>query len=157
MAYNFYISMEGVKQGRFKGELTDPLHKDKMGGVEFGYGITVHNDPVSGQASGKRQHKPIVIVKEWGAATPQILTALATNEVLKSVSLEFVRALPGGAEEVFQTIKLTGATVIDMQQYTSRQPSNIDAKELDRVEFAFHKIEITNKDGNTTFTDDWLT
>jgi len=26
----------------------------------------------SGQASGKRMHKPITIIKEWGAATPQL-------------------------------------------------------------------------------------
>jgi len=32
-----------------------------------------HGDAASGQATGKRQHKPITITKEWGAATPQIM------------------------------------------------------------------------------------
>jgi hypothetical protein len=32
-----------------------------------------HGDAASGQATGKRQHKPITFTKEWGAATPQIM------------------------------------------------------------------------------------
>jgi hypothetical protein len=30
-------------------------------------------DAASGMATGKRQHKPITVVKEWGAASPQLL------------------------------------------------------------------------------------
>ena len=31
-----------------------------------------HRDVATGQASGKRQHKPISVVKEWGAASPML-------------------------------------------------------------------------------------
>jgi hypothetical protein len=34
--------------------------------------IYAPRDSASGQASGKRMHKPFTIVKEWGAATPQL-------------------------------------------------------------------------------------
>ena len=30
-------------------------------------------DSASGQATGKRQHKPITITKEWDAASPQLM------------------------------------------------------------------------------------
>lgn len=36
------------------------------------YRVTGPRDMASGQASGKRMHKPFTIVKEWGAASPQL-------------------------------------------------------------------------------------
>ena len=37
----------------------------------------------SGQASGKRMHKPVTIVKEWGAATPQLMAMKPSYDVKK--------------------------------------------------------------------------
>jgi len=48
-------------------------------------------DPASGLPTGKRQHKPISFLKEWGAATPQLFQALVTNENLKTVKFEFLQ------------------------------------------------------------------
>ncbi len=36
------------------------------------YSIKSPRDAASGQASGKRTHKPVTFVKEWGATTPQL-------------------------------------------------------------------------------------
>ncbi len=38
-------------------------------------------DAASGQASGKRQHKPVEFVKEWGAATPQLRAIKPTYDI----------------------------------------------------------------------------
>jgi type VI secretion system secreted protein Hcp len=148
----FYFSIVGSKQGQFKGEVGGTQHKNQMRGVGFNYGITVPRDPTTGQPSGKRRHEPVQIIKEWGAASPQILTALVTNESLKTVLLEFVRESPKGIERVFHTIKLTNATVADVQQYVQAPESTM---ELERVSFTFQKIEIENKDGDTIFSDSW--
>ncbi|MEO7411200.1 MAG: hypothetical protein ABIU10_07765 [Sphingomicrobium sp.] len=40
-------------------------------------------DAASGQASGKRQHKPLTIIKEWGAAPPQLAAIKPTYDVKK--------------------------------------------------------------------------
>lgn len=40
-------------------------------------------DTATGQASGKRTHKPVTFVKEWGAATPQLRELKATYDVKK--------------------------------------------------------------------------
>ena len=47
------------------------------------YTITSPRDASSGQASGKRMHKPITVVKEWGAATPQLMAMKPTYDVKK--------------------------------------------------------------------------
>ena len=47
------------------------------------YRVTGPRDAASGQASGKRMHKPFTIVKEWGPATPQLLAMKATYDIKK--------------------------------------------------------------------------
>jgi Type VI secretion system effector, Hcp len=48
------------------------------------YQVTSPRDSASGQASGKRMHKPMTIVKEWGPATPQLM-AMKTGYDIKKV------------------------------------------------------------------------
>ena len=101
MANAFYVSIEGEAQGKFKGEAAfSKFGAGKITGVSFFMETVSPRDVATGQASGKRQHKPIRFTKEWGAASPQIYQALVTNEVLKSVLFEFVRTDSKGAEEV---------------------------------------------------------
>lgn len=47
------------------------------------YTISSPRDVSSGQASGKRMHKPITVVKEWGPATPQLMAMKPTYDVKK--------------------------------------------------------------------------
>jgi hypothetical protein len=47
------------------------------------YQVKSPRDSASGQASGKRMHKPMTIVKEWGAATPQLMAIKPTYDVKK--------------------------------------------------------------------------
>lgn len=47
------------------------------------YQVVSPRDAASGQASGKRMHKPFTIVKEWGAATPQLMAMKASYDVKK--------------------------------------------------------------------------
>ena len=67
----------------------------------------------AGSASVQKRpsDSPVMITTEWGAATPQIFQALAANEVLKTVLIEFVRTGPTGVQELYHTIRLSKATV----------------------------------------------
>jgi type VI secretion system secreted protein Hcp len=170
MAYEFYISIEGQKQGKFKGESgrrapsgegTDNgrgLGRDKIAGVRFVSEASSPRDVATGQASGKRTHKPILITKEWGAASPQLFQALVTNENLKSVLFEFVKTNAQGEEEIYHTIKLTNAAVSNIKSYldlTDTTGDPYDAHELEDVSFVFQKIEMENKEGKTQAVDSW--
>src|SRR5579872_4319813 len=44
----------------------------------FSMGVTAPRDSASGQASGKRQHKPIVVVKDVDTSSSQMFGALAS-------------------------------------------------------------------------------
>ncbi|WP_309602396.1 hypothetical protein [Sphingomonas sp.] len=45
------------------------------------YQVKGPRDAASGLASGKRQHKPVTFVKEWGPATPQLSAVKPTYDV----------------------------------------------------------------------------
>jgi len=165
MALQAWIALKGAKQGQFKGETTLAARHDKWIPVfAFTMGVASPRDPASGQATGKRQYQPLTIVKAWGPASPQGLTACATNEVLTEVDLEFTRPTPTGQEVVYQTVKLTQATFVQIARFTGRPDGSEDTPtsghggpgnmmELERWAFSFRQIEVRDNDGNTSFVD----
>ena len=156
MAYEFYVLIEGTKQGKFKGESTRDGKGDRIPAIGFSYEVISPRDVATGLVSGKRQHGPVTFVKEWGAASPQLFQALTTNEVLKSVLFEFVGTNANGEEEIEDTIKLTNATVSRLRRHVDVQPTGGgEERALDEVALVFSKIELTNMTGKTTAMDDW--
>jgi type VI secretion system secreted protein Hcp len=151
------MAIRGQKQGQFKGQSLRAGEEKWIPCSQFLLSLTSPRDVATGQPSGKRQYSPVVVTKEWGAASPQILQAAATNEVLVSVELEFWKTDPQGKQYAFQTVTLTNALVAAAKQYIGfpdpGEPPNPHA--LEDVTFTFQKIEVVNNDGKTTFTDDW--
>jgi type VI secretion system secreted protein Hcp len=149
---DIFIAVEGTKQGKFKGESAVMAFKDQSRVLKFSYGVVSPRDVSTGQARGKRQHKPIVITKEPGAASPQFFTALVTNEVLKPVVIQFLRVnVNTGVNEVQQIITLTNPSISDFRQYVGD-----DGRWLEDVAFAFQQIQMENKPGKTMAVDSWV-
>ena len=151
MAYEFYVTVEGSKQGKLKGESPRERHGDKLPGLAFHYSVASPRDSGSGMATGKRTHQPVSFVKAWGAASPQLFQAMTTNESMKSVLFEFVRTNNDGEEYIFHKIRLSNARVTEIEQYV--EPG--DGDPLEKISFAFQRIELENVDGKTMATDDW--
>jgi hypothetical protein len=65
------------------GRADDPNHKLNCAGVlqTVANYMVSPRPPATGQASGKRMHKPVTFVKEWGAATPQLSQVKPTYDV----------------------------------------------------------------------------
>lgn len=149
-----YASVEGAKQGTFKSD--GAAHDLGLEGVAFSYRC---EQPLAttGQASGKRRHAPVVFTRASGAATPQFLGALYTNENLKRVHFSFV-AGAGHSEVVVQTITLTNAKVVRVEHRLAIDPSDapIGGALLDEVSFSFQKIEVVNVPAKTQTEDDWV-
>jgi type VI secretion system secreted protein Hcp len=145
MAGNFFISIKGNKQGQFKAETGKNSTEIPIYG--FSYGVTSPRDPATGQSTGKRQHKPITIYKEWGVCSVQMFQALVTNEVLE----------PDGKEATYMEIRLTNAAI----SATQVDPQRLDDApvwtdhEIEQVSLTFEKIEIENFLSKSTAADDW--
>ncbi len=115
MGRQFLMTMTGQKQGSIKGS-----NKGKQGDLDFSkgmechgfdYGVITQIDPGSSGSTGKRMHKPITIIKELDAASPLLLQAAATNEVLTSVTFQFPPTGPDGKPFTVSKIELANATI----------------------------------------------
>ncbi len=164
MAYEFYVSIEGTKQGKLKGESLRDAHKNKITGLSYSHEIQSPRDVATGLASGKRQHGPIAFTKEWGPASPQLFQALVSNEILKSVKFEFIHTTPEGIEEVYYTIELEHGTVSGIKSATgigqdssgsSRHGEAYDTHELEVIALTYKKITVSHLPGKTSASDDW--
>ncbi len=153
MTLAIYLTVEGNKQSKFKGDGSPAKQADKIAVLSLEYSVQAPRDLTSGITSGKRMHKPVVVVKEWSAATPQFFQALVSNETLKSVLIEFVRPA-GGKEEPFFTIRLTDATVSEVRYYTEDTAPG-GAQERETVSFTFREIVIEHVPTHTDGTDSW--
>jgi len=160
MAVKIYATVIGAKQGTFKPEGTQGgLGKGKIPGVDFAYGVEAPHDAATGAATGKRQHQPVIFTKEWGASSPQFYQAAFTNEVLTSVTFEFSLVGADGKEVIDHSIKLTNATISEVEQSVQNGQAGgpvVDSRDLQAISFYFQKIDITSISGGTEAVDDWL-
>jgi len=158
MPTQIFATVTGAKQGAFKGESTQKGFEKKIPGVGLTFGVLIPNDVATGQASGKRQHQPIVFTKEWGASSPQFFVAAYTNEVLTTVLFEVYKTAPNGVQQVDHTVTLTNATLNAVQDSLFVGQAGgplLDSRDLQQISFTFQKIEIASVPGGTTAVDDW--
>lgn len=137
--------------------------------LSFSYQVTSPRDPATGLPTGKRQHQPLVITKTLDATSPQISNALANNETLTKVTLEFMttpNAAQGagaaaGKEMPYYKITLTNATISDIHQHMDQTnpgaagSSPVPSEPMEDVSFTFEQMTVTSAVGQTTTTDDW--
>jgi type VI secretion system Hcp family effector len=114
------------------------------------------SDLRAGHPDGRTQFKPLVITKEWGASSPQILTALVTNELLPAVQLTFSSTTSVGERVVDHVITLTNATIADAHHHpvAGLKDSSTDKFQLEDVSFTYQKIQVEDKIGKTLFSAD---
>lgn len=155
MAFQKYLSIKGTKQGQFKGE-KNPLRNAKWIEIlEFSYPVQAPRDANSGQASGKRQHSPITVTKEWGAASPQLLNACTTNEVLTEVVIQVAdNSKPGSHETVVDTITLTNAVIVARRPHVGHAAHG--GRNLTEFDITFQKIEMAAVASKSSAKDSWV-
>jgi type VI secretion system secreted protein Hcp len=148
----FYVQIEGTRQGQFANESPRNNHTPRVVGLNFDYTVKVPRDATTGLTSGRRQHGPVVVTKEWGAASPQLFQALVSNEALKTVVFEFYQTNQNGEEELATTVKLTNAMVSEIHKHSPTTPNR---SQLEDVSFTFAGIEIQSLPGKTMAADSW--
>jgi type VI secretion system secreted protein Hcp len=168
-ADNIYVSVKGTKQGQFKGDALHQNLPDKMVARKFFYEVTSPRDAATGMVIARRQHKPVVITKEWGASSPQLFQALVGSEPLTEVRIDFVGTDPkSGQEMLTHRIRLTNAAVANIVHTTdepgpagaagtAKQATGIGQPHLEVISFTFQRIEMEDLIGKTIAVDDMRT
>ena len=151
-ADDIYMSATS-KRGAYTGDSAKMTGKIDV--TKFSYEVVSPRDPASGQATGKRQHRPVRIVKPVNASSPQFFRAITTNELLNSVVIDFVGTGPKGPQLNY-SVRLTNAFVTDFEQTTETDAAGV-AHVVEAVEFTFQAIEVFHGPSQTVVQDTWTT
>lgn len=158
MASNAYLRLKGVKQGEIKGSVTLTGREGTILVVAAEHEISSPTDAASGLPTGKVQHKPFILVKEVDRASPQIMNALLTNELMTTFKLEFWRASGTlNVEKLFYTVSLTNARfgAIKLEKLNTAYPENDSIRERERVAIYYDTITWTSADAGTSAMGSW--
>jgi type VI secretion system secreted protein Hcp len=143
------MKVTGHNTGVFKGDSPQKNRADQIVVLGYQFEVDSPRDASSGQATGKRQYKPIVVTHELDGASPQFVKAAAINELLSSVVIDFFRVDKTGKEVNFYRVTLTNGGVASVKQYSS------GATVLEDDSLAFQTITQEDLIAKTTFTDNW--
>ena len=112
----------------------------------------------SGNATGRRQYKPLVIRKRIDKSTPLIAKALCKNETIDAV-FKFFRPNPAGdgTTEQFYTIEIKKGRIASLKQVSpdSFVPAMSNVPEVEEVGFVFHTIKWAYTNGGAEHEDTW--
>lgn len=159
MALNAYLSIVAQKQGPIQGSVTQKGRENKILVFSAIHEIVCPRDPASGLPTGKRTHKPFMILKELDRATPLLFSILANNENIASIELQFWQPSPTGVERQHFTVRLTNANIssIHFKMPNNRSTRLARLTEYEEVCFTYQRIEWTWNDGRLVTDDDWET
>jgi type VI secretion system secreted protein Hcp len=159
------MTVVGVTQGNISeraftadsvGNTYQEGHEDEIYVLAVDSEVTIPTDPQSGQPRGQRSHKPFVVTKMFDKASPLLWQALCNGETLQ-ISIDFYRTSTKGGQELYFTIKLTDAIVVDMKGYfkNPQLPENAHLGQLEDVSFVYRAIQWTHTVAGTSGQDDW--
>ena len=157
-AFDAYVRITGTKQGQFKG--AGRSKTNNLPAVHVVQPIVSPRDPQSGLSTGKRNHKPMVMVFE-SADVVELQKALVTHEELSSVVISMVVPAGNGKVRHTKTITLTNASVVSLKQQGGHSAGGgggagkVSMEELVEVAFQFQKITYGMGDASVRSADDW--
>lgn len=121
-----FMTVEGNK-GKFLGSTEEEgKQKDYIEITGYEYDILSQNYP--GQASGRRQNKPVTVTKLIDKSTPQFFEALTTNEELKEITIQFFSEYP--TTEAHYSITLKNCTIGEIKQELFTERVSISFTEI---------------------------
>jgi type VI secretion system Hcp family effector len=144
--YEFYVTIVGATQGRFHGEGSHGAHDGWLIGLAYDQPVAAKAAIGSARATAPML-QPVRFTRQWGAASPQFLQALATGEALSEAVFEFVRSTDEGEQQVFHRVTLHGARVVELRPFIDleAEPSALmPLPPLEEVAIAYAGITVEN-------------
>jgi len=161
-AQQVFCKITGQKQGVIAGDVTIKGLEDRIAAIAVSEGVSSPRDPASGLPTGKRVHKPFVIVKQLDKASPGLFMAAVTNENLTSVDCSIYRR-SGGRQPYFE-IKLQDASISSFD-IKAREDSDNDRDDptsrsatlgtFETVQLVFRRITLIDTVHGTIASDDF--
>eukprot|EP00831_Metopus_contortus_P035316 TRINITY_DN2812_c0_g1_i1.p3 TRINITY_DN2812_c0_g1~~TRINITY_DN2812_c0_g1_i1.p3 ORF type:complete len:164 (-),score=30.17 TRINITY_DN2812_c0_g1_i1:290-781(-) len=157
MAMTSYLTLEGNNQGKIEGDCTQKGHENWILVYGFEHSMEIPRDQHTGLATGQRIHHPLKIVKKIDQSSPLLYQACSTGERMKKFELDFNQINEKGQEELYYTIQLENAIVVEMRTYKPLTfiDENKPYHDMEEVLFTYEKITWSHKVANKEAVDSW--
>ena len=106
---DMYLDLSLKRAGKVKGESTSAGHAGDVVVRGFSWGVGAAGDAVAGQQTGRRSYRQLTITKDLDSASTALMSAVATNDEVKSAKLYLRKA--GGAQEDYFCLTLEKARI----------------------------------------------
>ena len=161
-----YLYIEASKQGNITagtftadsvGNIYQEGREDFIQVQAFDHLVTIPRDPQSGQPTGQRVHKPMMITKVFDKSSPLIFAALTTGELLPKCLIKWYRTTADGIQEHYFSTELEDAIIVDVRSYMPQcqDPGEAHLTHMEDVYFTYRKITWTHEVSGTSGSDDW--
>jgi type VI secretion system secreted protein Hcp len=118
----------------------------------FEWGMSTPVDMRSGMTSGRRSHKPLVILKQLDLSSPLIIDALVRNKTLAKSELIVMGIVKKDPQKVDKfKVSLEHVRVIDV----STTAGNDGLEIVETVKLSYDKITYEDIPGKKIAMDDW--
>jgi type VI secretion system secreted protein Hcp len=165
MAVTTYLRLNTDKLVKIKGGATQKGHEGDITVISLDHSITSPRDIATGQATGKRQHSPLSILKEADAATPLLNKMIVENILIKTAEFFFYgpaqqgrlsSSLAGQDKNVY-TIILQNAFIskVEFAMQNNRETEGDFVPLKERISIVYEKIEWKWAEGGISALDEW--
>jgi len=161
-----YMTIQGETQGDITsgtftedsvGNIWQEAHQDQILVEAFDHNVTVPTDTQSGQPTGQRVHKQLIITKVFDKCSPLLYEALTRGEKLPTCEIKWFRTSAQGVQEHYFTHKLEDAIIVDIKAHmpNCQDPGTASFTHLEDISFSYRKITWTHEKCGTSGSDDW--
>jgi type VI secretion system secreted protein Hcp len=155
-----YTSITGTVQGDIKSDAiaANKAAEGKIECLSFTSELQSPRDAATGLPSGKRLYKPVTLTMHFDGSTPKLLKAASTNEILKTVKIEFMKPNTNGVVGNFATVTLTNATIASIEEVVENKTTSdlVKSSFVIKISLTFQKIETDSMGGTpSSMSDTW--
>lgn len=137
-APDIFLHVQTKRAGKIKGEGTTQGHQDDIDVHGWSWGLSANTAIGSTAATARHSYKHLVVVKGLDSASTGLLNALVSNDEVREATLTLRKA--GGEALDYYQMKLANARIVSVDI-----DIGVDGQPVERVAFAFTKIEIEYK------------
>ncbi len=154
-ALDAYATIIGEVQGEIEGGVTDAGHEGEIAIKAFGSSISAEYDAATGLPGEGTQHRPVRLLKDVDPASPKLLAALKNNELLTTVTLQFIRPTQAGAEQVYVTVVLENAHMVSILPGHSSQEDDLAIPFRETISLTYESMTVTWEPSGVSSQIDW--
>ncbi|HSW08714.1 Hcp family type VI secretion system effector [Aquabacterium sp.] len=140
---DIYLHVQTKRAGKIKGESTIAGHLDDIIVNTWQWGLAASSAIGSNQATGRRSYTALTVQKSIDQSTTGLMSALATNDLVKEARLTMRKA--GGSQEDYFIITLKEARITGVSHTTAA-----DGYTNETVSIMFTKVDVEYRPQKTS-------